>query len=197
MIVVLNQNATFSAIECTRWSKTSYLFIPEPTAFTGFLVDDTLHESRITAGYAKERQEDKAHGATVNPYDVFGLSSRTQLVRNTTNNDDSKSMAKDVRWKFGVGGLSEIRTVGALKKTHVPTQILSYHKSQNNPRDRIPQELKALYEKEMESNEMFSTNAINTVVPPSPTVVVRTSDKQTKGPTRTRHNYRGSIGIRQ
>jgi hypothetical protein len=51
VVVVLNEGTTFTAVESAWWAKTSDLFVPEPSSFPSFFVDDALHKTRISAGY--------------------------------------------------------------------------------------------------------------------------------------------------
>ena len=53
VVIFLDQNATLSAVERTRWTKASNLFIPEPSALPSLFIDDTFHEPRISTRYAK------------------------------------------------------------------------------------------------------------------------------------------------
>jgi hypothetical protein len=66
VVVVLNEDTTFTAKESAWWTKASNLFVPEPSSLPSFFVDDTLHKSRISTGYTGECHQHKANSRVVN-----------------------------------------------------------------------------------------------------------------------------------
>jgi len=57
VIVILDEDPAFAAVERPRRSKAAHLFVPEPAPLPSLFVCDTFHQTRISTRYTKERKQ--------------------------------------------------------------------------------------------------------------------------------------------
>jgi hypothetical protein len=80
MIIFLNQNSTFTAVQGFWWTIASDLLIPKPATFSRFFIRHSFHQARVPTTDTEERSKDKTHYEKEDYFDPDRLRRKMQKL---------------------------------------------------------------------------------------------------------------------